>query len=52
MRSAVELRSYQKAVIDFITVNVRKHGSAAVIKQYTDAQSKKGGRISEETMYR
>ena len=30
MRSAVELRSYQKAVIDFVTGNVRKHGSAAV----------------------
>ena len=30
MQSAVELRSYQKAVIEFITENVRKHGSAAV----------------------
>lgn len=30
MQSAVELRSYQKAVVEFITENVRKQGSAAV----------------------
>ena len=34
------------------SVNKMHEEMAAVIKQYTDAQSKKGGKVSDETMYR